>query len=90
MEKGEPLLRFISGGLLNNGKELRFVNLGGFPKNQKKEPIFVSLGWVSKEPKEGTKIHKYIRILTDWLYFLDMKIGKFRRITSKLFFVPEY
>ncbi|CAB4380550.1 unnamed protein product [Rhizophagus irregularis] len=24
-EKGEPLLRFISGGLLNNGKELRFV-----------------------------------------------------------------
>ncbi|CAB4395602.1 unnamed protein product [Rhizophagus irregularis] len=24
-EKGEPLLRFISGGLLNIGKELRFV-----------------------------------------------------------------
>ncbi|CAB5207490.1 unnamed protein product [Rhizophagus irregularis] len=31
-------------------------------------------GWVSKEPKEGTKIRKYIRILTDWLYFLDTKI----------------
>ncbi|CAB4422450.1 unnamed protein product [Rhizophagus irregularis] len=75
-EKGEPLLRFISGGLPNNGKELRFIRVG--------------LGWVSEERKKKTKIRKYIRILTDWLYFLDTKIGKFRRIASKLFFVPEY
>ncbi|CAB5205200.1 unnamed protein product [Rhizophagus irregularis] len=37
-----------------------------------------SFGWVSKEPKEGTKIRKYIRILTDWLYFLDTKIDRWR------------
>ncbi|CAB5359618.1 unnamed protein product [Rhizophagus irregularis] len=39
-EKEEPLLRFILGGFLNNGKELRFVS-GGFLKNRKKELRFV-------------------------------------------------
>ncbi|CAB5299219.1 unnamed protein product [Rhizophagus irregularis] len=55
-EKGEPLLRFISGGLLNNGKELRFVNLGGFPKNRKKEPKFVSGGF----PKNGKRRPRFV------------------------------
>ncbi|GBC48671.2 hypothetical protein GLOIN_2v1870636 [Rhizophagus irregularis DAOM 181602=DAOM 197198] len=37
---------------------------------------FISgLGWVSEEWKKKAKIRKYIRILTDWLYFLDMKIA---------------
>ncbi|CAB5393631.1 unnamed protein product [Rhizophagus irregularis] len=58
-EKGEPLLRFISGGLLNNGKELRFVNLGGFPKNQKKEPRFVSGGFPKNRKKEPRFISIY-------------------------------
>ncbi|CAB4420991.1 unnamed protein product [Rhizophagus irregularis] len=44
---------------------------GGLPTNGTK----IRLRWVSEEWKKKAKIRKYIRILTDWLYFLDTKIG---------------
>ncbi|CAB5363204.1 unnamed protein product [Rhizophagus irregularis] len=42
--------RFVSGGLLKNGKRRTFIkiHLGGFPKNRKKEPRFVSDGFPIK------------------------------------------
>ncbi|CAB5396424.1 unnamed protein product [Rhizophagus irregularis] len=76
-ENSKICLGWISGGLLNNGKELRFIWVGS---KELKEGTKIRLGWVSEEWKKGQ----------DSLYFLNMKIGKFRRITSKLFFVPEY
>ncbi|CAB5368755.1 unnamed protein product [Rhizophagus irregularis] len=39
-ENSKICLGWISGGLLNNGKELRFVS-GGFLKNGKRRPRFV-------------------------------------------------
>ncbi|GET66862.1 hypothetical protein GLOIN_2v1870636 [Rhizophagus irregularis DAOM 181602=DAOM 197198] len=52
------------------------IHLGfGWVSKELKERTKIRLGWVSEEWKKKAKIRKYIRILTDWLYFLDMKIA---------------
>ncbi|CAB5390292.1 unnamed protein product [Rhizophagus irregularis] len=75
----------VSGGLPKNRK-LKDSSRMGFQRTEKGEPLlrFISgLRWVSEEWKKKAKIRKYIRILTDWLYFLDMKIEPIKILFQK-------
>ncbi|CAB4393133.1 unnamed protein product [Rhizophagus irregularis] len=61
LSKNGKKLRFVSGGLPKNGKRRTFIkiHLGGFPKNQKKEPRFVSGGFPKNRKKEPRFISIY-------------------------------